>query len=193
MSRENPRRSPALIDRTTVIFIALAAISMTLVATMRSPEQALDALTSALMLFVAIAPMILAGLFLGGLVQAMTRPEQIAPWLGARSGLYGLTLATLLGAVTPGGPFAAFPIVVALFAAGADIGAVVAFVTGWALLALHRVVIWELPLVGADFVALRLLVSLPLPIVAGLLARWLVRKVPAFSGIERDAQGAPPR
>lgn len=188
MPPKRSRRWTALIDRITVIFIALAILSLTLVATMRSPERALDALVSALTLFVAIAPMIVAGLFLGGLVQAMTRPEQVAPWLGARSGLHGLALATALGAITPGGPFAAFPIVVALFAAGADIGAVVAFVTGWALLALHRVVIWELPLVGADFVGLRLLVSLPLPILAGLLARWLVANVAMFSRIEDDAQ-----
>jgi len=82
-------------------------------------------------------------------------------------------LATGLGAVTPGGPFAAFPIVYALFLAGADIGAVVAYLTGWSVLALHRVIIWELPLLGPEFAIVRLLASLPLPILAGAIARLL--------------------
>jgi hypothetical protein len=37
-------------------------------------------------------------------------------------------------------------------------------------------VIWELPFLGHDFVLLRVLVSLPLPVVAGLLARALLRR-----------------
>jgi uncharacterized membrane protein YraQ (UPF0718 family) len=179
-----------LVDRTTIVFLVLALISATALATLRAPSAAVDAIGAALTLFLKIAPLIVIGLFLGGLVKAMTRPEQIAPWLGAQSGWFGLVLASLLGAVTPGGPFAAFPIVYALFAAGADIGAVVAFLTGWSLLALHRVVIWELPLVGAEFVGLRLLVSLPLPILAGLLARRLVLSVPAFQNIESEVQAA---
>jgi hypothetical protein len=35
------------------------------------------------------------------------------------------------------------------------------------------VLIWELPFFGLDFVVLRLLVSLPLPLIAGLLTQWL--------------------
>jgi hypothetical protein len=33
--------------------------------------------------------------------------------------------------------------------------------------------VWELPLLGVDFALLRLLANLPLPIIAGLLARKL--------------------
>lgn len=183
----------SFVDRTTFIFAALAIASATALAAVHTPEVALAAIGDALLLFAMIAPLIVIGLFLGGLVKGLTRPEQIAPWLGAQSGWFGLGLASLLGAVTPGGPFAAFPIVYALFAAGADIGAVVAFLTGWALLALHRVIIWELPLVGAEFVGLRLLVSLPLPILAGVLARKLATAVPAFENIEAEVQATAPK
>jgi hypothetical protein len=70
--------------------------------------------------------------------------------------------------------------------AGADRGALVAYLTSWSLLGFQRVMVWELPLMGVDFALLRSLANLPLPIIAGLLARWL-------PGIEpRLPQGAAP-
>ena len=120
-------------------------------------------------------PLIALGMMLGGLARELADPKKIAPVLGAQSGWSGLILATGLGAVTPGGPFAAFPIVYALFIAGADIGAVIAYVTAWSVIGIHRVIIWEWPLLGHEFVIVRVLTALPLPILAGALARVLAR------------------
>ena len=58
---------------------------------------------------------------------------------------------------------------------GADVGAIVAFMTSWMLLGFNRALVWELPFFGGDFIIWRSLVALPLPIVAGLLARLVVR------------------
>jgi len=44
------------------------------------------------------------------------------------------------------------------------------------VLGLNRVLIWELPFLGFDFVLLRLLISLPLPIIAWMLAKLLTRQ-----------------
>jgi len=84
-------------------------------------------------------------------------------------------LATAAGTITPGGPFTSFPIVHALWVAGADAGALIAYLTAWALIGLNRLIVWELPVMGAEFALVRTLVCLPLPIVAGLIARALVR------------------
>jgi hypothetical protein len=59
--------------------------------------------------------------------------------------------------------------------AGAGAGPVVAFVAAWALLALHRLVAWEIPLLGWRIAALRYAVCLALPVAAGLLARLVAR------------------
>jgi hypothetical protein len=50
---------------------------------------------------------------------------------------------------------------------------VVAFLTAWSLLALHRFVAWEIPILGWRLAALRYSVSLAIPVLAGLAARWL--------------------
>ena len=58
---------------------------------------------------------------------------------------------------------------------GADAGAVVAFIVSWTLIGYTRALVWELPFFGADFVIWRMVAAIPLPIIAGLLARIAVR------------------
>lgn len=126
-------------------------------------------------LLLMVLPQLAAGLLLGGLVSRLVSRERVAALLGTQSGMRGLLLASALGAVTPGGPFTSFPIVHALWVAGADAGALIAYLTAWALIGLNRLIVWELPLMGVEFTLIRVIVCLPLPILAGLVARALVR------------------
>ena len=64
----------------------------------------------------------------------------------------------------------------------------ITYLTAWSVLGLHRLVIWELPLLGTDFVITRFLASLPLPLVAGLFARAVIRIVPTVP----IGRGGPP-
>ena len=162
-------------DGSMIFFVLLAVFSASLVYWIKGSGALAHALGQALRLCANVVPLIALGLMLGGLARELADPRRIAPILGAQSGWAGLVLATGLGAVTPGGPFAAFPIVYALFIAGADVGAVIAYVTAWSVIGIHRVVIWEWPLLGHEFVIVRVLTSLPLPILAGALARVLAR------------------
>jgi uncharacterized membrane protein YraQ (UPF0718 family) len=170
-----PSHGRPLLDATMSFFIGLAIAAALLVLALKGWGALRVALGHALTIIATVAPSIAVGLYLGGLAVQLADPKRIAPVLGAQSGWLGLLLATGLGSITPGGPFAAFPIVYALFLAGADIGAVVAYVTAWSVVGLHRVVVWELPLLGFDFTTARVVAGLPLPILAGALARLIAR------------------
>lgn len=170
-----PPKPRPLIDGSAIFFIVLAIVAAAAVYWVKGWDALVAGVGSGAWLLVTVAPMIVLGLFLGGLTRELADPERVAPLLGAKSGWFGLVLATGLGALTPGGPFAAFPIVYALFLAGADVGAVIAYLTAWSVLALHRVIVWEIPLLGPEFSLLRTLASLPLPVLAGALARILAR------------------
>lgn len=122
-----------------------------------------------------VVPQLAAGLLLGALLQRLIGREQIKRALGAGSGLRGLALATSAGAIMPGGPFASFPLVHTMWLAGADAGTLMAFLTSWALIGVNRIIVWELPLMGTELTLLRVLVSLPLPILVGFIVRWLAR------------------
>jgi uncharacterized membrane protein YraQ (UPF0718 family) len=87
--------------------------------------------------------------------------------------LRGILLASGLGMVTPAGPFVAMPIAAVMLRSGAGVAPVIAFLTAWALLALHRLVAWEIPILGWRLAALRYGVSLAIPVLAGLAARSL--------------------
>jgi len=129
--------------------------------------------------FVALlGPKILAGVFIAATLPLLLPRDRVAGWIGRNSGARGLILAAIAGALIPGGPMMTYPLAAGFAAAGADIGAVVAFVTGWSLLSLNRTLIWELSFLPADLVGLRCLISLPFPVICGLAARAFFKAAP---------------
>lgn len=118
-----------------------------------------------------LAPRICAAMLLAGFVQALLPRNLVARWMGEGSGLLGLLVATVAGMITPGGPMMSFPLVVALHNLGAERGTLIGYLTAWSLLGLQRLLVWELPLLGSEFVLVRYLACLLLPPFAGLIAR----------------------
>ena len=120
---------------------------------------------------VEILPKVAAGMLIGEFVRRLVPREVIVAWLGERSGLKGLLIASLIGCLFPAGPFTIFPLAGALLLAGADRGAAIAFISAWLLIGLSRMIVWELPFLGGEFVLMRALISLWMPVALGLLAR----------------------
>lgn len=159
--------------RTDLVFIGLAVGLGALCYAISGAISFRDALSQAGTHLLNVSPQLAGGLLIGGMTKQLIGKEKITAYLGKNSGLRGLGIATLAGTLTPGGPFMSFPIVYALRTAGADAGALVTYLTAWALLGFVKMVVWELPLMGIEFTWIRFFVSLPLPILAGLLARRL--------------------
>jgi hypothetical protein len=125
--------------------------------------------------FIHLLPRIAIGVVGSGFIAEALPDAWIAPWLGPQSGFLGVAIATLGGALTPGGPVVGFSIGAAALKTGAGAPQVIAYSTAWALYAIHRLMIWEVPLMPARVVWLRALVSLPLPFLAAGLAILLGR------------------
>lgn len=177
MSIEQEPQAGSRAHGMTVFFVALAVASAAALWWRDGGGVLAEALRHAGGMLLGIAPVIIVALFIGGYVQVLLPRRLVTRWLGDNSGAAGYLLATVAGVITPAGPFGAFPLVVALRHAGAPFDTCVVYLSAWATLGLHRIVIWELPFLGPDFVLLRVLVSLPLPIVAGLTARALARRL----------------
>jgi len=187
LSSEAPiqRRPRKPFDWSTA-FIATVVIGAAIVIYWRDGQQRfVDILTGDVLLFVDILPKVLAACLIASFVAVLMPREAVVRWVGAESGWTGLLIATLAGVVCPGGPITIFPIASAFLAIGADVGAAIAFITAWTLLGYARVLVWELPFFGADFVVWRLIAALPLPIVAGALARLVAKALR-----KRDGGGA---
>jgi uncharacterized membrane protein YraQ (UPF0718 family) len=163
------RRHGSLLLLTLIGLVAAIAVWL-----LRGPEAFHHALASSGRLLLVVLPSLGAGLLLSAALRQLLPPGAMARWMGPASGMTGLALATLAGIATPGGPMAAFPLVLVLAQAGADRGAVIAFILSWALNGFARILIWEVPVLGPDFTLLRFLCGLPLPLLAG----WIARRLP---------------
>ncbi len=75
----------------------------------------------------------------------------------------------MAGGLVPGAPYAVFPLVSALYQAGAGLGAVVGFVSAWSLWSVSRLPV-EMALIDPEPALVRYVVTFAVPPIAGLLA-----------------------
>lgn len=170
------------LDWMTIILAALA-VGCAVGLYLRSGLAAVYAsLGENLLLLLEILPIVALAVTVAGYAQILVPQQTMERWLGGQSGLRGLVVAEVAGALTPGGPFAAFPLVLALYRAGASLATCVTFLTAWSLIGLNRALVWEIPFLGWEFVAVRLAVSLPLPILSGMLVQLLAMPTRAPEG-----------
>ena len=120
--------------------------------------------------FVILFPRMVLALMTAGFISTLIPADSIASWIGEGSGLRGILIASAAGALIPGGPVIAIPTAVLLTDSGAGVPQLIAFITSWSIFAVHRIIQFELSLIGWRFTVLRLLSSIPLPVIAGLLA-----------------------
>lgn len=123
----------------------------------------------------ALAPRLPPALIAAECIGRLLPREHVLAVLGPEAGLLGVLVASVFGGLLPGGPMVAFPLAIALFRAGAGPEAMTALITAWSLLAINRTLLFELPLLGAQFTLWRAAASAPLPILAGLIAAALIR------------------
>ena len=117
-----------------------------------------------------ILPRVPIAIMAAGFIAAMLPDEITGVWLGTESGIVGILIASLVGAFVPSGPIVAFPVVIALDRAGAGMPQLIAFLTAWEVYALHRILIWELPLMSVGFVWRRLIGAALVPPLAGIFS-----------------------
>lgn len=132
------------------------------------------ALTMALRQLALIGPRLVIAMLAAGFIARLVPTEPIAAALGPDSGWRGILLASVVGGMVPSGPLVSFPIVLILDRNGAGWPQIVAFLSAWSVFALHRVIAWEIPLMGWRFSRLRLACSLPIPPLAGFGVGWLM-------------------
>ncbi|WP_375764773.1 hypothetical protein NR798_23945 [Archangium gephyra] len=116
-----------------------------------------------------LLPLLVVVFMLTGLVQVLLPRDLVAHWLSDESGWKGIGVAWVAGALTPGGGPIGLPLAAALVRSGAGLGVVVTYLTSLSMLSFIRVPM-EVAIYGGRMTGLRLVASLALPPLAGLLA-----------------------
>lgn len=157
---------------TLLVIAVMLAGTVTLAAWRGGWPLVLDGLRRGGTESLVLLPLLLAVFVLSGLVQVLLPRELVASWLSADAGWRGYGIAWVAGVLTPGGGPIGLPLAAALLRAGASVGVVVTYVTSLSLLSFVRVPL-ELGLYGGRVTLLRLLASIALPPLAGVVAQTL--------------------
>ena len=138
----------------------LIALGLALVAASRGKALLRSSAREGAVDCLRLLPRIMLGVIGAGYIAALLPQEVVGRWLGADSGVTGLC------ASEHGGPVIGFSIGAAAIKGGAGVPQVIAYTTAWALFAVQRLFIWEIPVMPPRLVWLRVIGSLPLPFLA---------------------------
>jgi len=119
---------------------------------------------------VVVIPLLIAAFLIAGLVQSLITNDLATRWLGSSSGWCGIAITCMAG-----GPYVYYPIAAVLLHAGAGLGVMVAFITAKNLWSLSRLPL-EIALLGTHLTFVRVIVTLFLPPLLGILAEALFGK-----------------
>lgn len=152
----------------TIIMALLAAV---LVFLSYQKGVHVQGLKSSWSMLIQILPLLVFAFIVAGMIPQLIPREIIAKWVGVESGFRGILIGTVIGGLAPGGPYVSLPIAAGLLRAGASVGTMVAFVTGWSLLAFSRMPL-EIGIMGWQFSLIRLACTFFFPPIAGLIANF---------------------
>ena len=122
-------------------------------------------------LFLGLLPRLLVGFALAGLVQQAIPEQAMQKWLGHDAGIRGMMVGSLIGMVLPGGPYVIYPLVAGLRFSGASMGSLLSLVTAKELFGPVRLIAWEYPLLGGQFLIVRCVVSFLVPLLVGMVGQ----------------------
>jgi len=167
------RRTTQLLIPT--IIMAVLASALLLTGHLRGERQHIEGLRIAWTMTWQIFPLLICAFIVAGMAQVLIPQETIARWVGTESGMRGILLGSFAGSLAPGGPFVSLPIAAGLVRAGAGIGVMVAFLTGWSLWSLSRIPM-EVGILGWKLTLARFVSTLIFPPLAGIIARLIFER-----------------
>lgn len=158
-----------MIDASTIALF-LIALALGGYVVLRHPERLPDAMRQIRTQFGSLCLRMPLALLAASLLSGLLPTDMIAPLIGETSGWTGIVIACMLGGLLPGGPMISFPLALVIWDMGAGQVQMIGFLTSWSVYALHRMLSYELPLMGGRFVLIRMGSSWMMPLVAALLA-----------------------
>lgn len=158
------------------IIMGVIAVVLLIIGYQKGGGEHILGLKAAGNILLQITPLLIFAFIIAGMIPILIPQEMVAKWVGAESGFRGILIGSALGGLTPGGPFVTLPIAAGLLRSGASIGTMVAFMTGWSLLAVTRLPL-EVGLMGWKFTLIRLACTFIFPPISGLIANRF------FSGV----------
>lgn len=156
----------------TIIILFIMTTSLYVIAFRRGDGSHIRGLKTSKGMIMGYIPLLITAFIVAGLIQIAIPPEIIHSWIGEEAGWKGIVIGSIAGMFIMGGPYVAFPIIAAIFQAGASIGTAVALITGWAIMGVGLIP-FEMAMVGLRFTAVRISITFIFPFLTGALAQYI--------------------
>ena len=130
------------------------------------------------MMLILPAVMVILGLF-----TVWVTKDIVVKYLGITSGIKGIIIAIILGALPTGPLYIAFPMSSALLEKGAKISNIIVFLSAWACIKIPQEMM-ELQFLGVQFMLLRLILTIIFVIIMGISIEKIIEwndKKPSIS------------
>lgn len=156
----------------SLIFLGIIII-LTIILLLLFPEKQGAVAKVSMEFLVEMIKILPAVMVLMGFFTVWVPREMVVIYLGKASGIRGILLSILLGALPTGPLYVAFPLASGLIKKGAGIGNIVIFLSAWACIKIPQEMV-ELQFLGFPFMAARLILTIVLVIFMGLLIERIV-------------------
>ncbi len=171
----------AVIKKLKLIIIAVILYGLFFVLNPEIFWAAVEQTKGFLLEMVQVLPPVLV---ITALITVWVPSETIKKGLGSGSGLKGKLLSLLIGSVSAGPIYAAFPAALVLFKKGARVSNVVIILSSWAVIKIPMLLV-EANFLGGRFMLLRLALTVPAILIMG----YIIERMVPSAAIEEDEKG----
>ncbi|MCD6205684.1 MAG: permease [Candidatus Marinimicrobia bacterium] len=157
--------------------IGLGFITLLFLIVMKvSPEKSPAIIDVSLSYFKEMIIIFPAIVLLMGLFMVWISKDIVLKYMGAASGLKGIIISIILGALPTGPLYAAFPLALAMKNKGASITNIVVFLSAWACIKIPQELV-EFQFLGLKFMLLRLTLTTIFVIIMGMVIEKLTKVI----------------
>ncbi len=172
----------------SLLVIAIASIILVLIAMLVGGSGlVLKGLEKAWGTALQSSLILVASFMVIGQLYVLLTKEKLDKWLGKYSGLKGILISALAGGLFPGGPYIYYPFARSLADKGLPFYILIAFLYGKNIYDFSRIPM-EASLVDPKVALIRLLITLLIPIISGLLAKRLFEHRSVEDDLAREGE-----
>ena len=154
-----------------IVFVVLAYLVVLII----SPQKATESLSNSVYYLLEMLQVLPIIFLLTVFIEAWVPKELIMKGLGEKSGIKGNLLSLLLGSISAGPIYAAFPIGKSLLSKGASITNIVIILSSWAVIKVPMLAN-EAKFLGVDFMIVRWILTVISILIMGYLTAVIVKK-----------------
>lgn len=158
------------IKNSMIVILVITAILMVMVYTTGGSELVTKGLNISIDTAIRTFPMLFVSFIVIGQIQVLLSKELLDKWLQKFSGIKGIIVSAIAGGLFPGGPYVYYPFISSFMEKELPFYIFISFVYGKHLYDFTRIPM-EVSLIDPKIALIRNLITIPIPIIIGVLAK----------------------